>query len=263
MRVVGITSARSGLASRCVPALVASPSLELGAIIVCERNTAGRGRLLKRRLKKTRRIGILGALNGIRIRKWFADPAVEDIAEVCAAHGVPLLEIPVLNSPELREALRDLAPDVAISLGNGYIGASVFTIPPRGMINVHCELLPEFQNAQSVIWPIHEGRTRTGVTIHCVDQHIDTGNILDRRERPIQFFPSLRETVEYNVRRSYAAVPEAVVDVCENLEARIERARPQGQGGRFTTPSFRQFLRMVRNNQRSYRAGAGAAAEQG
>ena|ERR1700730_1743036 len=44
---------------------------------------------------------------------------------------------------------------LGLSLGNGYISKRVFSIPKFGMINVHSERLPEYQNAQSVIWPIY------------------------------------------------------------------------------------------------------------
>jgi folate-dependent phosphoribosylglycinamide formyltransferase PurN len=37
------------------------------------------------------------------------------------------------------------------------------------MINIHHELLPEFLGAQSVLWQLHEGSTKTGFTIHRID----------------------------------------------------------------------------------------------
>jgi methionyl-tRNA formyltransferase len=254
MRVVILTSSRYGIASRSIPKLAGHERVKLVGVILCERHSAHRNRQIRRRLLKTLRIGPLGALNGIRIRGWFSDRA-EDVAAVCSRHEVPLFEFPVVNSNPARAKMRELAPDLGVSLGNGWIGPSMFSIPKQGMINFHAERLPQYQGAQSVVWPIHEMDPMTGLTIHRINEGIDTGEILYRREWPIAFGNSLRETVEWNVRRTYIAAADAVAHVCENFAALRAEAKPQRNGRTFTTPSFRQFLRIERNHRLMRRSG--------
>ena len=184
------------------------------------------------------------------MRPWYADPAAEDIVDVCQHYGVPVIETLKTNSEETRTALRNLDVDLALSLGNTYLGKKLFSIPKHGMINVHEEVLPAYQGAQSIIWPIHDGNRETGFTIHQVDEAIDTGRILYQRTFPIQFFPTLGETVVNNLVTCRNMVPAAVTSVCEDYEAIYRNSLTQPRGRSYTTPSFWQFLRMKRMNAR-------------
>ena len=138
-------------------------------------------------------------------------------------------------------------------MNNGYIASRVFGIPVHGMINVHGERLPEYQNAQSVIWPIYQAETRTGLTIHQIDDGIDSGEILPREEIPIRFCRKLEDTVCTTVAEIRMRTPRALRLVCENYSELRANSKPQAGGRRFTTPTIVQFWRMVRNNKRLYR----------
>jgi len=252
MRLVVLTSVRCGVASQCLPVLCGHPSLEVAAVILAHGASPNLRSQRRRQLKKLLRIGPLGALNGVRIRPWFREPGVEDIAAVCSRHKVRLLESDFINCARTRELFREAGADLGLSLGNGFIGRSVFSIPRFGMINIHTEILPRFQGAQSILWPIHDGVNETGFTIHRIDDHIDTGEILYQRVLPLEFCRRIEDTVRVNRRRVGALVPAAMAHVCENYEVLCSGARPQNRGRSYTTPSLWQFLRMVRNNRRFF-----------
>jgi methionyl-tRNA formyltransferase len=184
--------------------------------------------------------------------------------------GVPFYQTEAINSDRTVHIFQDLRADLGLSLGNGYIGRRVFSIPRHGMINVHGELLPRFQGAHSVIWPIHDGIEETGFTIHRIDDGIDTGDILYQERLPIAFRPTLRETVEASIERMRPRVPPALVRVCEDFDDFAAGARRQEGGRSYTTPTLRQFLRMARNHRRMYleaargaQSGGGDARERG
>ncbi|MGI9385973.1 MAG: formyltransferase family protein [Methyloligellaceae bacterium] len=253
MRVVILTSGRSGLASICLPDLCKSKGLVVTGIILAHRPMQSRRQLFLRKVKKIRRIGILGALNGVRIRQWFRQERIEDIGDVARAFGIPLHETDIINSELTRKLLREANADLGLSLGNPYIGEAVFSIPRQGMINIHGEVLPQFQGAQSVIWPIHEKVWETGFTIHQINRGIDKGSILYQEVYPIEFARTLRETVEINSAHTTSKIPAALVHVCEGYEEIRRNARKQENGKSYTTPTIWQFLRMTINNRRMYR----------
>jgi len=149
-----------------------------------------------------------------------------------------------------RQLLEDAGVDLGLSLGNSYIAPRVFSIPRHGMLNVHGEILPRFQGAASVIWAIHEGVTETGFTIHRVDRGIDTGGILYRERFPIEFKTTFRETVETNVAEILRRVPPALGRVVAEFETFQPRSHDQERGSSYTTPTFRQFLHMLRQHRR-------------
>lgn len=252
MKVAIVTSVRNGNASWCLPALLKS-RCDVAGVIVSAGVPTSQWAHRKRKAIKAWRIGLLGAFNGIGMRPWFADPQAEDIVSVCRRLGVPVVETERTNSDETRGALRQWNVDLALSLGNTYIGKKLFSIPRLGMINVHEEILPAFQGAQSIIWPIHEGVRETGFTIHQVDEHIDTGRILYQQRFPIQFRPTLEETVVNNLMTCRQLIPAAVTSVCEDYDAVQRSSIIQSRGRSFTTPSIWQFWRMQRLNSQFWR----------
>ena len=254
MRVVVLTSARRGTASHHLLVLVGSPHYTVVRVILAGAPTRPKGGLMKK-LRKVLRIGPLGALMGYRMRAWYTTDVqalspMEDIDVLCERFGIELVTSPWVNHPDTVTAMKEANPDVALSLGNGYIASRVFMLPRLGMLNIHHELLPEYQNAQGVIWPIYNGSRVTGYTIHRIDKGIDTGAIVRREEVPIRFGPRLRDTVT----RTMVAVLDASAAACravlEDLPTRLAAARPQGPGHKWTTPSFGQYLRILRNHRR-------------
>jgi methionyl-tRNA formyltransferase len=192
-------------------------------------------------------IGLLGAINGVRIRKWYRTDAV-DLKVLCEQLKIPVFETDLTNSEITAQFFKDANADLGLSLGNAYISPAVFTIPRYGMINVHGERLPEYQNAQSVIWPIYHLEMTTGLTIHQVERSIDGGKILYSEEYPITFNRQLSETVRQTVHLTQQRTPPALRYVCENFLALLRNARLQVGGRKFTTPTIQQFYCMTRNN---------------
>lgn len=251
MTVVIITSSRNGMASMCLPTLAKDPRMLIGGVILSQGRIVNRRRFFVRKLNKLIKIGVLGAINGRRIRSWYTSKR-PDIECICRELHVPFYEVPSLNGSEMQLVLKDLNPDVGLSLGNGYIASRIFMIPRLGMLNVHSEILPAYQNAQSIIWPIFCNDPYTGFTIHEISDRIDAGRILYQRRIPIEFQPTLEDTVRHNRMIVEEMIPIALAEVCSNIMEFKSNAMEQVGGGRFTTPNIWQFMRMKRNNRRFY-----------
>ncbi|MGV7224194.1 MAG: formyltransferase family protein [Nitrospinales bacterium] len=253
MKVVILTSSRNTTASRCLSILCHNPNVKVERVILAHGLHPNRKRLLKKKIIKVLRIGLLGALNGIRMRAWYADGAeTEDISTLCEKFNVPFYESDYINCDKTRALFNESDADLGLSLGNGYIPKSVFSIPRNGMINIHGEILPDYQNAQSVIWPIYNGEVYTGLTIHQIDNKIDTGLILYQERYPIKFHRDLEETVRQTIQITSQKAPEAISYVCENYEYLYKTGKVQENGKSYTTPSFWQFLHMIKQNRRLY-----------
>ncbi|MBA7506955.1 dTDP-4-amino-4,6-dideoxyglucose formyltransferase [subsurface metagenome] len=54
-------------------------------------------------------------------------------------------------------------------------------IPPKGVINLHPAFLPYNKGANPNVWSIIEG-TPSGVSLHFIDEGIDTGPIIEREK---------------------------------------------------------------------------------
>lgn len=252
LKVVILTSKVNGYASSVVPLLAASDKVELTAVIYCPLSRISLYKKISQKFKKIKKIGIFAAINGYRIRRWYVHDGAEDLSLVCSNHGVPLLTFDNLYNDDLSSYLSSVDVDLGLSLGNGYIPKKIFGAPSRGFVNIHTEILPNYKNAQSIIWPIHNGERLTGFTVHKVDEVIDGGDILYQERYPINFARTLESTVRESLRTAYARVPLAFLAICEDF-AKFERESfRQGYGGTYTTPTISQFRTMVKQNRKAF-----------
>ena len=82
-----------------------------------------------------------------------------------------------------QERFRELRADLAIVAAYGLIlPKAILEAPPRGCINVHASLLPRWRGAAPVQRAILAGDEWTGVTIMKMDEGLDTGPMLLKRE---------------------------------------------------------------------------------
>lgn len=254
MRFALVTSVAGGGSGAALEELSRAAGAQLVCVIYSDQSGFTRSR--KKLLRKMVQIGPLGTATGLRLRGWFQHHGGKSLFDEAARLNIPVVRVTNINSDATIAALRDNAIDLGISLGNGYIASRVFTTPPEGFINYHGELLPEYPGALSIIWPIHDGLTRTGFTIHRIDKGIDTGPIVYRRDFAIAFRRTLRETVAATGAIVHPEMPRALRHVVENWPSLRAAATKEVAQRHFTTPTFWQYRRMVRNNDRLHAAQA-------
>ncbi|MFH0966851.1 MAG: formyltransferase family protein, partial [Methanobacteriota archaeon] len=105
--------------------------------------------------------------------------------KIIASSGVPSDRIWYGNSLqdlETLNAIRDLKPDMAISLYFGYIFRKPFLDNfPLGCINLHPAYLPYNRGAYPNVWSIID-KTPAGATIHYVNEGVDSGDIISQKK---------------------------------------------------------------------------------
>jgi len=101
--------------------------------------------------------------------------------------GLTVYQPPKIRPPEVFELLKSLHPDAIVIVGYGkIIPQHIIDLPRLGCINLHASLLPKYRGAAPVNWAIVRGETVTGVTTMKIDAGLDTGDMLLRREIPIE-----------------------------------------------------------------------------
>lgn len=112
--------------------------------------------------------------------------AVPPVKELALNHGIPVFQPVKLRAPEAAADLEDLAPDLIVVVAYGQIlPKRVLDIPRLGCINVHASLLPKYRGAAPINKAIMEGETETGITTMLMDEGLDTGDMLVKRQLAI------------------------------------------------------------------------------
>jgi phosphoribosylglycinamide formyltransferase-1 len=82
---------------------------------------------------------------------------------------------------------------------------------PNRIVNVHPSLLPEFPGARAIDEALAAGVETTGVTVHLVDDGLDTGTVI--RQEPVPVEPA--ETLPTRIQAvEHRLLPEVVRMLC-------------------------------------------------
>jgi phosphoribosylglycinamide formyltransferase-1 len=82
---------------------------------------------------------------------------------------------------------------------------------PERIVNVHPSLLPRFPGARPIEDALAAGVEMTGVTVHLIDEGIDSGPILQQRPVPVEPRETLLERIHAV---EHELLPEVVRELC-------------------------------------------------
>lgn len=164
------------------------------------RVAAGVGRLTGRRLTT-------GALSGL-VRR----------------HRVPLVRSAHVNNAKTRETIAGWEPDLLVSVYlNQKLRPRTTQLATHGAINFHPALLPRNRGLLPCFWSLANGDRQTGITVHRIDEELDTGDVLATATVPIEPNDSFVGLSH----RCATAGGELLVDCIRAIER--DEARPQPQ----------------------------------
>lgn len=102
------------------------------------------------------------------------------------AHNIPVEQPLSLKTPESFSRLKTYAPDVMIVAAYGLLlPKNILDLPTHGCINIHYSLLPAWRGASPVQCALLNNEPQTGVTFMQMNEGLDTGDILLKKEHPI------------------------------------------------------------------------------
>lgn len=158
----------------------------LGALVVISETPESRGEILRRRAKLLGAIPALGQVAlGVAMRfdrrrrgkleavwkKYGLKPVIDPAISVHA--------VPSVNSDECRALLKTLAPDVVAVYGTRLLKPATLDAVPAPFVNYHAGITPKYRGQDPGYWALATGDAEhAGVTVHLVDEGVDTGAVL-------------------------------------------------------------------------------------
>lgn len=144
---------------------------------------------MKIRIKMAKKFGILKTINKLLYNKLKTYLNVNDNAywinelfngnNVEYNREVPTVVVPNINDKNTIDFIKNCEPDVIAVCGTGVIKPEVFKLAKYGTINIHCGITPEYRSADPIFWALYNNEPdKVGVTIHFIDEGIDTGEII-------------------------------------------------------------------------------------
>lgn len=107
--------------------------------------------------------------------------------ELAVELNIPLLQPKNLKNKEVYEWVRNKNPDLLVLVFvTQFVAKEIIDLATYGGINYHPSLLPKYRGGSAIAWAIINGETQTGVTIHYIDEGVDTGDIIIQEAVPIE-----------------------------------------------------------------------------
>ena len=98
---------------------------------------------------------------------------------ICKNHNIDFFRVNDINSLENEIIIKALKPDlIAACHFRKLLKKNIIEIPLRGCINLHPSLLPNYRGLSPQHWPIINGDNETGISVHFINEGIDTGDVI-------------------------------------------------------------------------------------
>lgn len=167
-----------------------------------------------------------------------APSAKPDIVQLAWEQGIPAFQLVKAAGAQTLATIRSFEPDVAfVACFSKIIPKDLLEIPTFGFYNVHPSLLPSFRGPEPLFWTFRHGIQETGVTIHVVDEGVDTGDIAIQARL---LLPDGITGIEAE-RQCAKLGGELILATVDRLRANTLRLTPQGPGRYYPSPTAQDF----------------------
>jgi len=115
-----------------------------------------------------------------------ADVPDQYLLDMAKSNGIPTFEKVLVNKPESRQLFADSGAELYLSMSfNQIIKKELIEAPPKGFINCHAGALPNYRGRNILNWALINDAEDFGITVHYIDEGIDTGDIIVQENFPI------------------------------------------------------------------------------
>jgi methionyl-tRNA formyltransferase len=156
-------------------------------------------------------------------------PSDETLERAADAVGAAALQPPDVNAPAVVEHLAALEADLHLSIAYDQILRAEVRGTAPACLNIHAGRLPDYRGRNVITWAIINNERELGVTVHVVDDGIDTGPILLQRMVPIGWTDTYGDVLA----RVQDAIPALALEAAAQIERGAPIVRPQPAAGSY------------------------------
>lgn len=107
------------------------------------------------------------------------------VKRYAVSRNLNILQPASLKDEEFISELRSLHADLFVVVAFRMLPEIVWSMPPKGTINLHASILPDYRGAAPINWAVINGEKETGVTTFFIEKEIDTGKVIERNILPV------------------------------------------------------------------------------
>ena len=205
---------------------------------------------IKRRIKKLGYTTVFGQiLFALLIAKPLSIFSKNRIATIANENSLNQTEIPAtiiknvssVNSLETIELLKKIKPDLIIVSGTRIISKKVIEAVNCRFINLHAGITPKYRGVHGTYWALaNNDKENSGVTVHYVDEGIDTGNIIYQSQVSVTKNDNFSTYPMLQLAAGIKILEQTITDFVNN---KIEVKPTSGASNLYYHPTIWQYLK--------------------
>ena len=119
-------------------------------------------------------INVVGVVVSKNDNDWY-----RGVDEVAYKFNLNLYEEKNINDQNFLNKIKSLNLDLIVCVNfDQILKKDIINLPTIGCINTHASLLPKYRGRAPLNWAMINGEEYSGVTVHFIDEGIDTGDII-------------------------------------------------------------------------------------
>lgn len=138
----------------------------------------------------------------------------KELKSIAATFQIPFFSVPDINSNNSFDRLNNFGCDIFVSMSfNQIFQSKIIKLPRLGIINCHAGKLPFYRGRNVINWALINDEKAIGITVHYVDENIDTGDII------LQSMLEIDDSDNYYtlLYRSYDACADLLFDAIDQI----------------------------------------------
>lgn len=223
---------------------------EFGLFEAVIENTVDKGVLVRNRARKLGWPAVLSQMAFVAlIRPVLRYRSSRRLREICRVNDLETQEpltpairrVENINGPDAVAYISAARPDVVVVNGTRILKRQVLESTSAPFINTHQGITPRYRGAHGGYWALQQGDPdHCGVTLHLVDQGIDTGNIIAQA----LISPMAMDCyITYPYLQIAAALPFLVRAIRDCVAGTLKTSEATGESAVWYHPGFFQYIR--------------------
>ncbi len=154
-----------------------------------------------------------------------SDPGDEYLIEFAQKKDITLLQNKNINSEQFKESLRGINFNLIVSLAfNQIFKKPLLDMPKYGAINCHAGKFPDYIGRTILNWALSNDEKEFGITVHFVDEGIDTGDIIAQESFPITDNDNYNSLLEKSYLHCADLLYSSLIKIFNNNYIRVSQA---------------------------------------
>ncbi len=185
----------------------------------------------------------------------YQDPVLKDWSIKLDVDFLPLKNI---NEDSSLKTLESYECDIFVSMSfNQIFKSEIINLTQYGFINCHASALPFYRGRNNLNWVLINDEKEFGVTVHHIDEGIDTGDIILQKKYPITDEDDYQTLLDRSKRYCAEILYESLILIDQGEAERIEQnsidpvgsySKRRGEGDEWIdwTESSREIFNFIR-----------------